>query len=222
MEKINTDCCLTDTRWYGATKQGEYMTQAEAGEREPASIRKGVSVSTYCRTMILGCVIGLLLNPFSQAQRKKGASGQESSNAALAKPIYWGVNAVPMFSDSGKVLFSLSTSWIPGENHKGVLRYKLLVVEEKKKGVDEAEQALSDAKTMMRVSNCHVFLRLLDSDGFVLRKFAVKFTLQVDDQSKLRSLESNDSIQMDAQEYRTLIGDSAASGTWDIEWISTL
>src|SRR5258708_19575195 len=110
MEKINTDCCLTDTRWYGATKQGEYMTQAEAGEREPASIRKGVSVSTYCRTMILGCVIGLLLNPFSQAQRKKRASGQESSNAALAQPIYWVANSVPMLLNPANLLFSLSTS----------------------------------------------------------------------------------------------------------------
>lgn len=54
--------------------------------------------------------------------------------------------------------------------------------------------------------------------GFVLRKVPLVFKLGVDDHANVKSLFTNSSIQMGAQEYRQLVGDGNVSGLWDVEW----
>lgn len=138
-----------------------------------------------------------------------------SSVTALAKPIDFGIYSARMFSDdSRKVNFHLVTSWIPGESHKGMLRYKLSGLPT----LPDSPDMRTQEEFIKRVADCAIFLNLDDKSGFVLRKELVTFGLGVDNDARISSLYANDSMQMDAQEYRELIGDSTASGFWNVSW----
>jgi hypothetical protein len=160
---------------------------------------------------------------YAQAAKKSGQSSQ--STASLAKPIDWGYFTARLFSDTKKVTFQLATSWIPGEKQKGMLRYKLYVFPDLSsqqkataKDATDIEMAAQDEQLLKRVHGCVITLNLYDVDGFILRKVYVPLMQGVDDNAKLNSLSANESVQMDANEYRSLLGNSKASGNWNVSW----
>jgi hypothetical protein len=113
-----------------------------------------------------------------------------------------------------KVKFSLKTSWIPGEGHKGMFRYRMFAT------VDTpALYSDEEIETQMkRLNHCVVFLNLNDVDGFELRQLIVPFSNGVDKAARVKALYANTASQMDANEYRQLVGNSKQSGSWSISW----
>jgi len=113
-----------------------------------------------------------------------------------------------------KVKFSLKTSWIPEEGHKGMFRYRMVAT------VDApALYSAEEIQTLMqRVNHCSIFLSLQDVDGFELRKLTVPFSYGVDDDLRVNALFANTASQMDANEYRQFVGNSKQLGSWSISW----
>jgi hypothetical protein len=149
------------------------------------------------------------------------------STASLSKPVDMRDVELRLFEDtSEKVKFSLVTSWIPGEKHEGMFRYKLFVVAVSKPDsgnglTSESDKTSEDhlnsnaaEKLLNRVSECSIFLDLFDKDDFILRHHLVPFARGVNHEARLNSLFSNDSFQMDVQGYRDFI----KSGSWTIVW----
>jgi hypothetical protein len=157
---------------------------------------------------------------FIHPQTAKKTSQPKPATLSLAKPIDWGYFTARLFSDTKKVTFQLSTSWIPGEKQKGMLRYKMNVFLDptKPQGQADGEESSADEQLLRRIHACLITLNLYDVDGFVLRKIAIPLLQGVDDNAKLNSLYANDSVQMDASEYISFLGNSKASGSWSITW----
>lgn len=170
------------------------------------------------------CFSALLIWSWScTAQSPQSESPQpKRSTASLAKPQDWVPIAVRLFKDSRRVTFKLVTSWIPGEKHKGMMRYKLIAIrEEADTGLPRVHPSDAEAseELMKRVYGCFLIeLILHDRDGFVLRKINVEFHRAVDDQARVQSLDANDSVQMDERDYREFIGTSARSGSFSVDW----
>jgi len=143
-----------------------------------------------------------------------------SSPASMSKPADMGIFKTRMFEDNPhQVSFSLVTSWIPGEKHQGMLRYKLSAwvsqSEPDSKGIIGPDKSAEAEKTVRRVSRCALTLNLYDKDDFVLRKHEIAFSLGIDEkESRASALLANDSFQMDAQGYREFID----SGSWSVSW----
>jgi hypothetical protein len=138
--------------------------------------------------------------------------------APLSKPMDMGTSDYRMFEDEPrKVKFRLVTSWISGEKHQGMFRYKLNAWVDKPSG-DEGASNESDKSIeilLKRVSRCTITLVLYDKDEFILRKHEVPFISGVDpEHARLQTLFANDTFQMDAQEYRQFND----SGGWNIFW----
>jgi hypothetical protein len=81
-----------------------------------------------------------------------------------------------------------------------------------------ADAVAQDEQLLRRVHACLITLNLYDVDGFILRRIDVPLMQGVDDNAKLSSLDANESVQMDANEYRSLLGNSKASGSWNVSW----
>jgi hypothetical protein len=137
---------------------------------------------------------------------------------SLSKAVDMGTSQYRLFEDEErKIKFKLVTSWIPGEKHQGMFRYKMDAWIGIPK-VDEGAAAQADEsvdKLLNRVSRCTITLDLYDKGEFVLRRHRVPFIKGVDpEHARLTSLYANDAFQMDAREYREFIG----SGSWTILW----
>lgn len=174
------------------------------------------------------CVILSLLVGFTgaSAQSTNGKTPRQlSQNERLAKPVDWSEYSAHLFKDSPVTMtFRLATSWIPGEDHKGMFRYKLNAFPKKPTTVAEAvkdteldtpEKIESFVK---RVNQCEIFLALYDSDGFLLRSVPVSFDRGVNSEGQLQALSANRSTQMDADEYRMFVGSNSTSGSWAVSW----
>jgi len=129
---------------------------------------------------------------------------------SLAKPLDCGAYSSRLFSDSKKVKFLLATSWIPGENRKGMMRYRMGASPDDTKVGDDPE---ATERLLRRVQHCVIELNLFDANDFLLRKTVVPFGLGVDDQGRVIALHANSSVQMEAQEYREFVG-----GSWNVSW----
>jgi hypothetical protein len=170
------------------------------------------------KAAILFCITICLVSGTTQPQSGGNAnrSTQQNQNVALAKPVDWGT-APParIFKDTEmKVNISLKTSWIPGEDHKGMFRYRMIAITD-----TPAIYSDQEIETLMnRVHSCSVFLVLQDVDGFQLRELMVPFGYGVDKDARLKSLYANTASQMDADEYRQFVGNSKQSGSWSISW----
>jgi hypothetical protein len=175
-----------------------------------------------CRTWVCALLLAVSLQTsFVYAQAAKKSSQTNPTTVSLAKPIDWGYFTARLFSDTKKVTFQLATSWIPGEKQKGMLRYKLYVfpdVGSQHKEASSDTNAVADEQLLSRVHGCLITLNLYDVDGFILRKIDVPLMQGVDDNARLNSLSANESVQMDASEYRSLRGNSKASGSWNVSW----
>lgn len=111
-----------------------------------------------------------------------------------------------------KPVFYLTTSWIPGKEHRGYFRYKLPVsltyVPDSNSTAESMKQAFAD------IQSCFLILELYDDGGFVLQKIPLFFQQTVDDTDTLIGLLANDSSQMDLSDYKQFIG----AGSWNISW----
>lgn len=170
-------------------------------------------------------LFGATVACFPQAKQRPREPGNSArgSMASLAKGVDGGAFTAPLFSDSDKVSFRLVTSWIPGEKHKGMFRYKLDVFPESAKPPDgkrNAAEVDATEQLMKRVHRCAIILNLFDSEGFILRKITVRLGFSVDDDGRVIGLSTNDSAQMDAQDYRNFVGSSpAGGGSWNVSWV---
>jgi hypothetical protein len=140
-----------------------------------------------------------------------------SPDAALARPSYWGTNSPVLFANDAdpKVNFRLQTSWIPGERHRGMFRYKLWV-SPSTSAVDRVKnlQAYSPeaiAVRLKRISACNIYLQLYDKDDFALRQIMVPFDYYGDDNAQIIALTANTWVEMDAPDYRKF-------SAWTISW----
>jgi hypothetical protein len=155
---------------------------------------------------------------FVFAQSSTNPNAPNAAVAPLSKAVDMGTAEHRLFeNDSRKVKFKLTTSWIPGEKHQGMFRYKLYAWVDGPKTDESAANELDESveKLLKRVSRCTITLELYDKDEFILRRHAVPFVQGVDaEHARLKSLYANDAFQMDAQEYRQFVN----SGGWSITW----
>jgi hypothetical protein len=147
-----------------------------------------------------------------------------NSTASLAKPVSWGIGKYRLFkNDEANVSATLATSWIPGEGHKGMFRYRLSIfatqpsLENQQKHPEWTDPDWKE-QFMSRVYACSFYLELYDVDEFRLRTIPLILQKGVDDQARLWSLSVNSSVQMDADEYRSLVGTDKTSGSWSLSW----
>jgi hypothetical protein len=187
---------------------------------------RGFVVTATLSLRWLHAGILLICTVLSVAQPLESQSAQKNSKVApstavLAKPVGWESASHRLFQDDARqVTFSLMTSWIPGANHKGMLRYKLTAIPKASAGSSEdAKPAdrVATEKFVNRVHLCSIFLNLYDHGGFILRRHEVSFAKGVDDDACSISLYANDALQMDADEYRLLVSEQAG-GAWGISW----
>jgi hypothetical protein len=171
------------------------------------------------RRKALVLVLVLLFSSASQPQSKRTT---DASNEALSIPQSWTSTTLRLFKDSDrKIVFSLATSWIPGDNHRGLFRYKIkgLPVE-----LTPAERAFEmnipegNEKLIIRAHACSMELELYDSDEFILRKVPIPSFNYLSSDGKIVGLNLNEAVQMDASEYRRLVGAPSHSGSWNLGW----
>jgi hypothetical protein len=161
----------------------------------------------------------------AQTANTRKAVRQPSQSDQLSRPIDWGEESVRLFTDSNvSVTFKLATSWIPGEDHKGMFRYRMSVSPKmpatlaeriKDAEVDSAEKV---ERFILRVRACSLFLQLYDRDDFSLRSIFLQFQSNVDNQARINGLEANSAAQMDADDYRRFVGDASQAGNWKVSW----
>jgi hypothetical protein len=155
--------------------------------------------------------------PQSKAKHDPYANlAKQDSGADLAAVADWQTFTPPILPNPApKVSFHLQTSWIPGDQRRGMFRYRLngaifASATELAKSPDSYTPT-SIANTIKQIHACDITLVLYDRDGFVLRKVAVPFTYGVNEQSEIMGLSSNDAAQMDVSEYRRF-------GSWTLTW----
>ncbi len=143
-----------------------------------------------------------------------------SSNSLLAAPMEWHYFSTRMFQDTSvNIVFNLTTSWIPGPDHKGSFRFKMMATTKKPLSTEEQDQSPelygpeATEKLLRRVHDCLIEMELYDSDGFILRDVAIPFSLGIGTSGNLVALSANNAVQMDAEEYRKFIG-----GSWIVTW----
>jgi hypothetical protein len=170
-------------------------------------------------SVIMKTVISLAMTacPCLPQAKSGGATAAKIQplETSLAKPIDWGIYKARLFKNvESNMKFTLQTSWIPGENHKGMFRYKMSAIPDMA-GLhsDDEIEAL-----MKRVNACLIRLNLFDVDEFLLRSLSVSFSFGVDDKAHVRNLFANAASQMDANEYRQFVGGNK-SGSWSISWV---
>ena len=138
----------------------------------------------------------LLLVCTSVAQTNSGLG-------SLAKAKTWPVGSwriyplpMPLF------ITKLTTSWIPGENRMGMMRYRITM----RLVADPREFEAYTSTTLERVdSQCSITLRMVDADSFIVRKTPITWDHGVNDAGSTTSLVANSYVQMDASEYRSVL-----------------
>lgn len=171
--------------------------------------------------LVILCVAfaGMVLTNVASAQAKGSTNEAQTSstNDRLAKKLEWGSLDLRLFHDvDAKLVFTLATSWIPGEDRKGRFRYKV----DATAGFEDGTTATLDSaeKVLNRAFGCDLYLRLQDSDDFELRSIPLAFNRTVNSSMMLVGLTSNSSVPMSATEYRSFVGTTRTSGTWTITW----
>jgi len=73
-------------------------------------------------------------------------------------------------------------------------------------------------KFLIRAHSCSMTLELFDADGFVLRKVLIPSLTYLSSDGRIVGFSVNEAVQMDASDYRRLVGTQAQSGTWNLGW----
>lgn len=161
----------------------------------------------------------LLLSP-SLVMAQAPTHKSPSSTSLLASPKDWPNFSSRMFQDAQlKIVFHLTTSWIPGPDHKGSFRFKMMAAPERAALPEEQNKPPelygpeATASLLRRVHDCIIEIELYDSDGFILRDVPIPFSLGMGSSGNLIALSANNAVQMDAEEYRKFI-----VGSWVVTW----
>jgi len=112
----------------------------------------------------------------------------------------------PLPANPREVILSVRTSWIPGDQKTGVLRY-IVTVFEAKPTTDVADSAF-----LSSVDLCSMSVDLVDKQGFKLTTIPLKLTRIVDTNGNVTGLSDSDLMPMSRETYE-LISDSI-SPTW--------
>lgn len=176
----------------------------------------------YLRTALAISCMFVLVSPATlsiaqQSPRAKRESKAEE-NERLAKPVEWPELDRRLFKDSNDLLvFKMATSWIPGPDHDGRFRYKLTATPLLK---DEYSAPLKQIGIMSKrlQQSCTISIILLDVDGFELRRVVPDLSLALNNENDIVGLAANESEQMDASEYKSLVGNGGQSGSWNLAW----
>jgi hypothetical protein len=167
------------------------------------------------RLVLLSAVAIFFAAPRVLAQQKLRPS--VSQNEILAKPMIWdNFHWHPIKDLNGSLVFTFVTSWIPGEDHAGRFRYKITVTPGIGDNVASVESA--KARLLKRAEECQLFIVVSDTGGFKLREFPLLLGEGLKSDQVPVSLYENNAVQMDASEYRSLVGDRSDSGIWSISW----
>jgi hypothetical protein len=141
-------------------------------------------------------------------------------DSLLAPPMEWRYFSTRMFQDSQvNIVFNLTTSWIPGPDHKGSFRFKMTVTTKKPLSTEEQDKSPelyspeATEKLLRRVNDCLIEMELYDTDGFILRDVAIPFSLGMGSSGKVVTLSANNAVQMDAEEYKKFL-----FGSWVVTW----
>jgi hypothetical protein len=110
--------------------------------------------------------------------------------------------------------YTLTTSWIPGEDRKGRFRYKLDAYPE----AEKTYPAPNTLENLLKTDDCVIFLILRDAGDFELRNIPVSFGDVVDEDQKRIKISANESVPMSADEYKSFVGSPSHSGRWLIGW----
>jgi hypothetical protein len=137
-----------------------------------------------------------------------GQTTKAKPRSDLSEGISEGFQQLKVLDDDPHTAtFRLSTSWIPGEGHKGYIRFRLFVTGD---GVN-----LKEAPAFIeRIHACDYTLELDDKGGFVLRRIPLTFVKGVAASGDVTSMLANDIYQMDLAEYKSFI----AGSSWGIPW----
>jgi hypothetical protein len=147
----------------------------------------------------------LIASPlFCQIQKPSAPS---NPNSSLSQTREWNpIKISPLRPANNIATFSLATSWIPGEQHKGYFRYRMNVI--------SGETTLKDSTQYFKLLNsCQFILVLYDSQGFKLREIRLSFISSIADSGDITALSTNEMTQMDADDYRALM-----KGRFNIMW----
>jgi hypothetical protein len=161
------------------------------------------------------CLLVCFAETFAQAKAPTDATKLDYSEG-----IYQGEREIRIFPDDPrKFRFTLSTSWIPGPQHKGMFRYQLEVGVVAPTPSDLSgpapEEGWGLAETIDRLQKCQLNLRLLDGGGFLVQTIPLWFARSVDDHSAVKGLSANDASQMDLSDYRSFLKPGAG---WEMSW----
>jgi hypothetical protein len=143
-----------------------------------------------------------------------------STNSLLAAPMEWHYFSTRMFQDSQvNIVFNLTTSWIPGPDHKGSFRFKMTAITQKPPSAEEQDKSPelygpeATEKLLRRVNDCLIEMELYDTDGFLLRDVPIPFSFGMGGSGKVVTLSANNAVQMDAEEYKKFL-----FGSWVVTW----
>ena len=156
----------------------------------------------FALSLSVSLASSLLLHGQAKAKRKAPLP-----NKIYAEPWDAGRETARVLGPSEKqATFVLTTSWIPGPDHKGYFRWQMNVAGE---GVALAESP----KFINSLHRCTFTLNAYDHGGFVLRHVPLPFMRTIADSGDVTSMSSNDLVQMDVAEYENFI-----LGSWDVSW----
>jgi hypothetical protein len=150
---------------------------------------------------------------------------QQATEEAYAKASYRGSHLAKLFADDPRnTKFTLTTSWIPGPDAKGMFRYKLKV---------EVEPPTAEAKnlynatpppggwgvpeTLRRIHLCRYTLTLFDDGGFIVQKVPLQLIRTVDDAGIDINLATNETTPMSFTAYKSFMA-ADASDSWGVLW----
>ena len=116
------------------------------------------------RLIVLICLVSTTI--FGQTPRVKSTTNLPS----LSEGVDFGTEEIQVLEDDKRpASFSLTTSWIPGEGHKGFVRYRIRVT-----GVGVP---LKEAPHYIdRLHACSFTLNLYDKGNFILRRIPLTFS----------------------------------------------
>jgi hypothetical protein len=146
-----------------------------------------------------------------------------AQNEQLASPVDWGTQGISFFKDSPVLmLFSLETSWIPGEDYRGMFRYKLSAQPTTKELLEYNKSLNTPEKIeafVRRADTCMMYLEIYDPNEFILRHILLipQFTTK-EGSAYVNGIYANNYAQMSADEYRTFIKGTDTSVSWNISY----
>ena len=105
--------------------------------------------------------------------------------------------------------FCLTTSWIPGKDHKGNFRYLLDAFG---KGLSPQDRPAY----IQRLEKLDFTLNLYDQHDFILRRIPVSFAIGVSPEGLVNNFQLNDAEQMDHSEYKNFVDGGTFGFTWKV------